>query len=207
MIRLLLFLTAAVLVAASLASCTQPPPRPAHSVINAFGGTAYLGQPKLQLTSALLAAGGGPGNFSFNRALESMLGPEQARLEIARLEKQYGPRRVQEFLIGMDYALTRGAKLLAHSGQALPQASKDDFADQALARALVEIGLADDGVFWSGRLFDTLMSHQLHNTMMLNMDVDLSAALDTDSHRVLNQMMYDIAQLLKMHAVRLAPLH
>ncbi|MDN5874412.1 MAG: hypothetical protein L0H29_08545 [Sinobacteraceae bacterium] len=190
-------------MAGALTSCAVPSARSAQPVINAFGGRAYLGQPKLQLTATLVEAGGGLGDFSFNRALGSMLGPKQARAEISNLKAQYGTRRVRDFFTGMDYAIHKGARLAINAGLKLRFDENPNLQGLKLARALVEAGLAADGTFW----FDSLLSHRLHNTMMLDMDVELSAATDTDSHRILNQTMYDVARSLKIQSVRLAPFH
>ncbi|HET7371713.1 MAG TPA: hypothetical protein VFK45_12855, partial [Gammaproteobacteria bacterium] len=62
----------------------------AADTINMFGGPAYMGAPNLELTAALIKAGGGAEHFSTARALTSMVGEKIVNAEVAKLSKQYG---------------------------------------------------------------------------------------------------------------------
>lgn len=62
--------------------------------INMFGGVSYQGEPALAVTAALVQAGGGSENFSFAKALVSMLGEETVNAEVAKLTQQYGEAEV-----------------------------------------------------------------------------------------------------------------
>lgn len=59
-----------------------------------FGGTSYHGEPALVVTAALIKAGGGADNFSFAKALVTMLGENSVNAEVVKLNKQYGEQAV-----------------------------------------------------------------------------------------------------------------
>lgn len=63
--------------------------------MNWFGGPIYNGAPALGATAALVRAGGGAQNFSFAKALVSMLGQKTVDAEVAKLGKQYGQEAVK----------------------------------------------------------------------------------------------------------------
>lgn len=64
---------------------------------NWFGGPIYHGKPSLQVTAALVKAGGGAHDFTFSKALVSMLGKKTVNAEVAKLTKQYGKKNVTHF--------------------------------------------------------------------------------------------------------------
>jgi hypothetical protein len=76
-----------------------------------------------------------------------------------------------------------------------------------LAKTLVDAGTAPDGTFWSGYLFDHALSHTIHNQVMADVDVKFGHASDENTHFILNQAMYDVAQALGKKNVKLAPTH
>ncbi|MEZ5475640.1 MAG: hypothetical protein R3E72_11640 [Steroidobacteraceae bacterium] len=173
---------------------------------NWFGGPIYSGEPALEVTAALVAAGGGAENFSFAKALVSMLGEEIVNGEIAKLTKQYGKQNVDNFISGMDFAVTDGLKRATEQGIKLP-AAPADLHGTKLATTLVQAGTAPDGVFWSGLLFDKALSHKIHMVVMADIDGKYDHAADENTHRILNQAMYDVAQALGHKDVKLASLH
>ncbi|MDN5882149.1 MAG: hypothetical protein L0H37_07240, partial [Nitrosospira sp.] len=173
---------------------------------NWFGGPIYNGEPALAATAALVRAGGGADNFSFAQALVSMLGQETVNAEVAKLNAQYGEEAVKLFISGMDYAVKTGLKLATNAGITLPEAPAD-LKGVALAKALVKAGTADDGVFWSGHLFDVALSHNLHNAVMADIEANVSHQADKSTHQILNQAMFDVAQALGMSDVKLASFH
>ena len=63
--------------------------------MNWFGGPVYNGKPNLEVTAALVDAGGGVEHFSFQQALVSMLGEKTVHAEVGKLTKQYGSKRAQ----------------------------------------------------------------------------------------------------------------
>lgn len=176
-----------------------------QSAINMFGGPIYTGEPALAVTAALVKAGGGAENFSFASALVSMLGEETVNAEVAKLTKQYGEEEVKTFLAGMDMAIGFGLKRAGEAGIVMPEPA--DISGVELAKTLVEAGVAPDGAFWSGYLFDKALSNALHNQVMVDINAKASYDEDKVTHKILNQAMYDVAQALQMKDVKLADLH
>lgn len=174
--------------------------------MNWFGGPIYKGEPALGATAALVKAGGGAENFSFAQALVSMLGQKTVNAEVAKLNKQYGEDAVQNFINGMDFTIKDGLKRATEAGVTLPEPPAE-LHGVALAKALVKAGQAPDGTFWSGHLFDVAISHQLHNAVMADIEAKAGHYTDRNTHLMLNQAMYDVAQALGMHDVKLASLH
>ncbi|HET8941216.1 MAG TPA: hypothetical protein VFN13_04435 [Rudaea sp.] len=173
---------------------------------NWFGGAIYHGEPALGATAALVKAGGGAENFTFDKALVSMLGEKTVNDEVAKLQKQYGEKSVTDFINGMTFAVKDGLKRVAEQGITLPEAPAD-LTGTALAKALVEAGTTPDGTFWSGYLFDKALSHPIHMAVMADIDAKSDHAADENTHKLLNQAMYDVAQALGMKNVKLASLH
>lgn len=169
---------------------------------NWFGGPIYQGQPALNVTAALVKAGGGASHFSFSTALVSMLGHQAVNEEVAKLTKQYGRQNVTKFLNDMTFTVTDGLKRATEAGVKLPPAPAN-LTGVALAKALVQAGTAPDGTFWAGYLFDHALSHQIHNQVMADIDLKSSHAADGNySHYILNQAMYDVAKKLGMSEVK-----
>lgn len=169
---------------------------------NWFGGPIYHGQPALDVTAALVEAGGGPTNFNFSTALVSMLGQKTVNAEVAKLTKQYGKQNVTKFLDAMTFAVKDALKRATAAGVKLPPAPAN-LKGTALAKALVQAGTAPDGTFWAGYLFDHALSHQIHNQVMADIDLKSGHAADGNySHYMLNQAMYDVAKALGMSEVK-----
>lgn len=176
--------------------------------MNMFGGPAYLGQPDLKLTAALVKAGGGAAHFSTAQALTAMLGKKTTNAEVAKLTKQYGKDNVQNWLKGTDAVVADALKHATKMGITLPKAPAD-LKGHALAVALVKAGTSPDGTFWSGRFFDMLVSHDIHNAVMadVNENPKLGMVYDQNVHRITNQAFYDAAHALGAKQVKLASLH
>jgi hypothetical protein len=173
---------------------------------NWFGGPIYSGEPALEATAALVKAGGGAEHFNFATALVSMLGQKTVNAEVAKLTKQYGKKNVDDFINGMTFAVKDGLKRATEQGVKLPGAPADLHGTK-LATALVQAGTAPDGTFWAGYLFDKTLSHSLHVAVMADIDSTDSHAADENTHKILNQAIYDVAQALGHKNVKLAPLH
>lgn len=175
---------------------------------NMFGGPAYLGQPNLELTAALVKAGGGPENFSTSQALTSMLGQSTVKKEVAKLNKQYGQEAVQNWLNGTNAVVEDALKIASKKGITLPEAPSD-LTGHKLAKALVKAGTGPDGTFWAGHLYDKLVSHDIHNAVMgkVNTNPKLGVDFDRNVHKITNQAFYDAAHALGAKQVKLASLH
>ena len=178
----------------------------AQGQMNWFGGPVYSGAPELDVTAALVAAGGGAKDFEFAKALVSMLGEKTVDAEVAKLKKQYGDKAVDDFVSGMTFAVHSGLKHATEAGVKLP-AAPADLKGEKLALALVKAGTAPDGTWWSGYLFDKTLSNPIHVKVMVDIDAKSGHAADESTHKILNQAMYDVAQALKVEGVKLAPLH
>jgi hypothetical protein len=201
------FLFAASVMAAPASDDMQHSKVNKHQqTMNWYGGPAYLGEPALEATAALVKAGGGAENFSFSKALVSMLGEKTVNAEVAKLNKQYGKKNVQGFIKGMDYAVNDALKLATEQGTKLPKAPAN-LKGKALAKALIKAGTAKNGTFWAGLMFDHAISHKLHNQVMTDINQNVSGYADMNTHRILNQAMYDTAHALDMKHVKLASLH
>ena len=174
--------------------------------MNWFGGPIYNGEPALAATAALIKAGGGAENFSFQTALVSMLGEETVNAEVAKLTKQYGAEEVKGFVDGMTFAVKDAIKHMTADGVTLP-AAPADLHGAELAKALVQAGTTPDGTFWAGYLFDKALSNKVHVLVMADIDQAVGHEADQNTHKILNQAMYDVAQALGMKEVKLASLH
>lgn len=171
-----------------------------------FGGPSYTGAPVLKATAALVKAGGGAEDFSFSTALVSMLGEKTVNGEVAKLTKQYGKEKVTGFIKGMTFAVKTALKDATAAGVKLPEPPAD-LKGQKLAEALVSAGTAPDGVWWAGYMFDKTLSHPIHMKVMQTINEKFSTADDRNTHMILNQAMYDVAQALGKTEVKLATLH
>lgn len=173
---------------------------------NWFGGPVYNGEPALEVTAALVKAGGGAENFTFSEALVSMLGEETVNNEVAKLNKQYGEENVTSFINGMTFAVKDGLKRAIEAGVKMPVAPAE-LEGAKLAEALVSAGTVEDGTWWAGYLFDKALSHTIHVLVMADINAKDGHAADENTHKILNQAMYDVAQALGHTNVKLAPLH
>src|SRR5699024_5865097 len=179
----------------------------ADNSINMFGGEAYVGEPDLALTAAFLRAGGGPEGFSTAEALTTILGEDTVNAEVEKLTDQYGEDAVQAFISGTDHNVQLALGHAADAGVELPEPANLEGTE--LAAALVQAGVTPDGTFWAGHFYDKLVSHDIHNAVMkdVNEDPELGVEADQLVHRLTNQAFYDVAQALGQDDVKLADLH
>ncbi len=172
-----------------------------------FGGPVYNGPPALDVTAALVAAGGGAANYSTATALTSMVGKATVNAEVAKLSKQYGQNKVTQWLKTFDFAVTDALNIATKAGVKLPAPAP--LHGKALAVGLVKAGLDKDGAFQIELLLDKAVSHKIHVAVMN--DIDKNAAFgkadDLTYHLISNQAFYDLAQALGAKSVKLAPLH
>ncbi|HEY4127375.1 MAG TPA: hypothetical protein VGN70_04970, partial [Gammaproteobacteria bacterium] len=161
---------------------------------NMFGGAVDQGSASLDLTAALVQAGGGPERFSMKTALISMLGQEGADQEIGKLQRQYGSGEVQHWLQGSDWLVLDGLNQLRNTGTDLPPPDSD-LTGAKLASALVDAGVAPgDTAFWTGYYYDHLFSHAVNKVLETDMNRKFSERYAKDVYAVNNQVMYDLSQ-------------
>jgi hypothetical protein len=172
-----------------------------------FGGPVYTGAPALDVTAALVMAGGGPAKYSTATALTSMLGKATVDAEVAKLTKQYGAANVGLWLKTFDFAVDDSLKIATAAGIKLPAPAP--LTGKALAEGLVKAGVDSTGTFQIELLLDKAVSHKIHVQVMNDIDKapGLGKNADLVYHQISNQAFYDVAQALGMKDVKLAPLH
>jgi hypothetical protein len=173
-----------------------------------FGGPVYTGAPALNVTAALVMAGGGPAKFSTATALTAMVGAATVKAEVAKLTKQYGAADVATWLKTFDFAVADSLKVATAAGVKLP-AADPKMTGALLAKTLVTAGTAKDGTFQIELLLDKAVSHKIHVQVMNDIDKapGLGKKADLVYHTISNQAFYDVAQALGAKSVMLAPLH
>ncbi len=172
-----------------------------------YGGPVYSGAPALNVTAALVKAGGGAANYSTATALVSMLGKPTVDAEVAKLSKQYGADAVTTWLKTFDFAVKDALKIATAAGIKLPAPAPLE--GKALAEALIKAGTDSAGYFQIEFLLDKAVSHSIHNQVMDDIDKapGLGGKADLQYHQISNQAFYDVAQALGMTSVKLAPVH
>ncbi|GAC1551704.1 MAG: hypothetical protein NVS3B16_26450 [Vulcanimicrobiaceae bacterium] len=152
----------------------------------------YDGAPDLALTSAMVAAGGGPTHFSsfelFKVVTGSLSGPEAEKLT-----KQFGAADVKNTFAVFDFAVNDTIRIATAKHIALPPPSPAPTDAKALAVALYEAGLTDKGVWDVGYMLEHLISHPIHHEIMQDMDAKFGSENNGRFHMVLAQMMDDLA--------------
>jgi hypothetical protein len=178
------------------------------TMMGRYGGPVYSGAPALNVTAALVAAGGGAANYSTATALVSMLGKDTVNAEVAKLQKQYGNDAVTQWLATFDFAVKDSLKRATDAGVMLP-APDPSLSGQKLASTLVTAGTAADGTFQIEFLLDKAVSHAIHNQVMDDIDANSSLGKHADLmyHTISNQAFYDVAQALGDTTVKLAAVH
>lgn len=170
-----------------------------------FGGPVYKGAPALSVTAALVTAGGGPAKYSTATALTSMVGSKLVAAEVGKLTKQYGKKKVGQWLSVFDFAVADSLKIATAAGVKLPAPAP--LRGKALAAGLVKAGVASDGTFQIEYLLDKAVTHNIHVAVMKDIDQKFGAPADANYHAVSNQAFYDLAQALGAKTVKLASFH
>jgi hypothetical protein len=168
-----------------------------------YGGPVYTGAPALNVTASLVEAGGGPSNFSIATALTSMVGADLVNAEVTKLTKQYGKDDVDSWITVFNYAVGDALDHATKAGVTLPTA---DLSGKELAATLVKAGEDNHGTFYTEYLLDKAVTHDIHMTVMDDIDVKYGPDADINYHRITNQAMVDVAHALGAKA-KLAKLH
>jgi len=170
-----------------------------------YAGPVYAGPPALDVTAALVKAGGGAKKYSTATALTSMVGAKAVGDEVAKLTKQYGADKVTQWLATFDFAVNDALKIATDAGVKLPKPAK--LKGDKLASGLVMAGLDKDGAFQIEFLLDKAVSHKIHVQVMDDIDKKYSSDIDGDYHKISNQAFYDLAQALGATTVKLSDFH
>jgi len=166
-------------------------------------GDAFTGGPDLKTAVSLVVAGGPVGHFSIVAALTSLAGAATAKAEVAKLTKQYGAARVTSFVTVQNFAVDDAVKVATAAGVKFPAPA---LKGAALAKRVTTLGL-ENGTYYEGVMLDKLVSHAIHETVMVDIDKKFGAAADANYHRIADQAHYDLAQALGATSVKLAAYH
>ena len=163
-------------------------------VTNRYGGPIYGGPPIGDVTAELLAIGGTPGNFSSVRTLNTLAGTNTVTAEVKKLQGQYGADAINRFIKTFDYTVNDAWARAGKDNLTFPPAAT--LSDHDVAVALVQAGTAGDGTFWTGLMLDKLVSHRVHDQVMVDIDAKYGEPDDASYHKIANQLFYDVALIL-----------
>ncbi len=166
-------------------------------------GVVYTGAPDLQGAVSLVVAGGPIGHFSIVKAITSLAGAATAQAEVAKLTKQYGAAKVTSFVTVQNFAVDDAVKQATAAGVKFPAPMVKG---AALAKRVTMLGLVN-GTYYEGTMLDHLVSHAIHEAVMVDIDNKYGAAADANYHRIADQAHYDLAQALGATSVKLAAYH
>lgn len=159
----------------------------------------YFGKPDLALTSAVIAAGGGPKHFDAKK-LVAMLAGQHAPAEFAVLTKRFGKRRVVRFIATFDGFVDDAIAIVRKKHIAMPRPQPALAHDSTeLADSLVAAGRMPDGRFDVGYMLEHMLSRPMHIALMHEADASpaIGPAANADFHVILTSAMHDLAALYK----------
>ncbi len=152
---------------------------------------SYIGAPKLQVTLAMILAGGGPAHFQTTRLLGVLAGTK-THAEVEKLTKEYGKASVVSFLTVFNYVVDDALSIVKQEHIALPSSPNPSPSNgKALAAALYKLGVTH-GSFDVEYMLDGLVSHPIHVTVMNDIDVKYGRPADANYHKVLQTAMTDL---------------
>jgi hypothetical protein len=157
----------------------------------------YLGKPDLELTAAMVAAGGGPRHFEAVTLLRS-LAAEHRDAEFASLDERFGARRVAQFAKTFDTFVDRALGIAAHERLTFPKPSPLLTRDPSfLSASLYHAGVMPDGRFDIGYMLEHLLSRPMHKELMdeVNADPAFGPAVNADFHVILTAVMNHLNRL------------
>jgi|SRR5579871_3944505 len=169
-----------------------------------YGGPIYSGDPALEVTAALVKAGGGPGHFSVAKAMTAMVGAKLVKAEVEKLTKQYGEEKVTSFLKVQDFAVEDALQIATKAGVKLPRPT---LSGKKLAETLLMAGMDKEGTFYIEFLLDKAVTHKIHEAVMDDIDARFGGDADVNYHTISNQLWFDVGQALGNKTVKLAELH
>jgi hypothetical protein len=183
-----------------------PTPAPYGSSVGAHArfskARINLGPPDYALTSAVIAAGGGPADFDAQKLIGALTGNGAlTQSEMASLTKRFGVDDVASFVRTFDYAITDSLAQATAAGIELPPTPMPDPGDgKALSAALYAAGVAPHGGYDVEYMLDALMTHVIHVAVMNDIDAnpELGPRADANYHAVLGQTMQDLKATYKL---------
>ena len=161
------------------------------------GPGVYTGKPALQVTLSMVMAGGGPSNFKTVTLLKTLTG-DKFNAEVGKLTKQYGQKKIGNFLNVFEFIVSDTLKIVNQKHIALPKTpDPDPHNGPALAAALWNAGQTGTG-FNVEVMLDRAVSHPIHDQVMKDIDAKYGIAADADYHAILNTAMHDLAAVYKL---------
>ena len=160
----------------------------------------YLGTPDLALTSAMIAAGGGPHAFSSAR-LSTMLAAQHHDSEFYRLRARFGAARTRRYFQTFDAFVHGAVAIVTAKNIALPQPNTALAQNPyELAASLRQAGIMPDGRFDVGYLIEHLLSRPIHKQLMdvANSSPAIGPAVNADFHIILTAEMNDLKTLYRL---------
>lgn len=183
-----------LLLATHVAVVASPAPQTKMVIQNRFGGPTYQREPAADVTASLFKAGGGAGSFSMVRAFSSMIGAPEFQSELTALRSKFSSDDVDNFVSIFDFAMSDAWKRLGENNVKIP--ANGSLEGRDLAQAIVMAGTTDSGNFYSGYLFDKLLTMRVNNVVNGDIDMKFGVIPNTSYHTIAATFFYDIAQLL-----------
>ena len=175
-----------------------------NSIHARYGGSIYNGAPTLDVTWAMVDAGGGAGNFSIERALRKAAGEDWVTTELSTLTEHYGRKKMRVWAETFEFAVTTSIAKNEEAGMMMP---KSPMQARRLAMAMVNAGVDEAHTFTTDLWMDRTESHTTHMKVMDAMDKQYGSDADADCHQISNQLFFDLARHLNMTQVNLAGFH
>jgi hypothetical protein len=158
----------------------------------------YHGAPDLPLTSALVAAGGGPSHFSSFKLFKLVAG-RATDAEAKKLTDQFGAADVKTTFAIFDFAVNDTIAVATARHIALPAPEPNPKNGKALAIALYRAGVTQDGRWDVGYMLEHLITHPIHHVIMNDIDAKFGKDNNAVFHIALDQMMHDLAMAYSPH--------
>ncbi len=154
----------------------------------------YFGKPDLALTSTMIAAGGGPKEFSSRALFQNLTGVDASR-ESAALVARFGAENVKEFFITFDAFVDLAIKEAGRQQLALPPPSV--LGGRTLAQSLFAAGVMPDRRYDVGYMLEHLLSRPMHVILMREADASpaVGNAKNAEFHIILGAAMNDLHKL------------
>lgn len=152
----------------------------------------FDGTPDLALTSAVVAAGGGPTHFSSAKLFAVLTGKKRSA-ETKKLTEQFGTSDVRDTFAIFDFAVDDAVGIVTSKHIALPPPSPSPRDAKALAYAMYGAGVTKSGVWDVGYMVEHLITHPIHHAIMHDIDAKFGSKKNGEFHVVLAQMMDDLA--------------
>jgi hypothetical protein len=151
------------------------------------------GAPDLQLTSAMVSAGGGVRDFSSVKLFGFLTGSARGA-EAAKLTKKFGKHEIADTFAIFDFMVGDFAKIATRSRATLPTPSPALGTGKALALTMYGAGVSGSGKWDVGYMLEHMISHTAHHAIMHDIDAKFGKSKNANFHIVLTQMMADLAK-------------